>query len=84
MRVSIVMGVPPNGWFIRDNPTKMDDDWGYPYFRTPPNVDESAASTLDQVYIDCITPLFPVTSRSSAFHVVLFATSKKVIFTRKN
>ena len=25
------MGVPKNGGFIRENPTKMDDDWGYPY-----------------------------------------------------
>ena len=29
------MGVPQNGWFIRENPIKMDDDWGYPYFRKP-------------------------------------------------
>ena len=40
MEVSWVMGVPPfYGWFIRENPTKMDDDWGYPYFRTLPNMD---------------------------------------------
>ena len=32
MGISIVMGVPPNLWmvFVRENATKMDDDWGYP------------------------------------------------------
>ena len=24
------------GWFMRENPIEMDDDWGYPYFRKPP------------------------------------------------
>ena len=23
-------GTPVAGWFIKENPTKMDDDWGYP------------------------------------------------------
>ena len=29
---SIVMGVPKNGWFIKENPAKMDDDWGTPIY----------------------------------------------------
>ena len=33
---SINGGTPIAGWFIRENPTKMDYDWGYPYFRKPP------------------------------------------------
>ena len=26
-----------NGLFPWENPIKMDDDWGYPQFRKPPN-----------------------------------------------
>ena len=33
---SMAMGVSQTGWFIRQNLIKMDDDWGYPYFRKPP------------------------------------------------
>ena len=29
------MKVSQNGWFIWENPIKMDDDWGYPYFKKP-------------------------------------------------
>ena len=31
-------------WFTMKNPTKMDDDWGYPHFRKPPCVYESYSS----------------------------------------
>ena len=29
----------PNSWMVyfMENPTKMDENWGYPYFRKPPN-----------------------------------------------
>ena len=31
------MGVPRNRWSTRENPIKLDDKYGYPYFRNPPN-----------------------------------------------
>ena len=33
MGVSINWDTPIAGWFILENPTKMDENWGYPYFR---------------------------------------------------
>ena len=36
LKVSINGGIP-NGLFVRDNPTQMDENWAYPYFRKPPN-----------------------------------------------
>jgi hypothetical protein len=31
MGVSIVMGIPQNGWLIVENPFKIHDNWGYPH-----------------------------------------------------
>ena len=40
--LSIVMGVPQclDGLFHGKFHLQMDDDWGYPYFRKPPSVDD--------------------------------------------
>ena len=35
MKISI-MGYPKNGGFLRENPMKMDDDWGYSPFQETP------------------------------------------------
>ena len=35
------MGLPPNGWFIRENPTKMDDP-GVPLFQETSIYDTAA------------------------------------------
>jgi len=38
MGVYNVMVVPPNGWLISWTiPSSPMDDWGYSYFRKPPN-----------------------------------------------
>lgn len=37
MVVSINGGIPIAGWVLREHPIKMDDNYGYPRFRTPPN-----------------------------------------------
>ena len=33
--LGVSMGIS-NRWFVRENPIKMDENWGYPYFRKPP------------------------------------------------
>ena len=64
MEVSMAMGVPPIGWFIRENPIKMDDDWGYPYFRKPPYM------YLYTTYNWCIISVINITSGTSVCHLV--------------
>jgi len=38
MGISMNGGSPIAGWFRMENPMKMDDNWGYPHFRKPPNL----------------------------------------------
>ena len=53
MEVSIVMGVPQNGWFIVENSIQMDDDWGYPHFRKPPYVESgNPTNCMDLISLD--------------------------------
>ena len=45
------MGFPkwgyPKSWmvFVREDPTKMDENWGYPYFRKPPNINQGTSGS---------------------------------------
>ena len=39
------------GWFfLRENPIEMDDDWGYPYFGKPPNLDNPDWTYFGRIY----------------------------------
>ena len=66
------MGVPPNGWFIRENPIKMDDDWGYPHLWKPPYGFMKATCVLLEVMrIMTITYNQSLTNENNKIAVVL-------------
>ena len=43
-------GTPIAGWFTLENPTKMDENWGYPFFRTPSNPIVNLVGGLEHLY----------------------------------
>ena len=54
---SINVGIQ-NGWFIMENPMNMDDDWGYPYFRTPPYGDGVGTCLISWNFMGNTTNLY--------------------------
>ena len=42
--------VPPNGWFLRENPSINWMIWGYLYSRKPPNTDYTEVNTNKHVW----------------------------------
>ena len=52
--VPTVMGVHHHGWFIRDNPTKIDHDWGSPFFRKRPNSNGTKEGSPRSIALSCL------------------------------
>ena len=48
------MGIPQNRWFLvekrSENPTKLDDHWGYPFPKTPIFRDKAQSHGFTEAY----------------------------------
>ena len=44
--ISVNGGIPITGWFTKDNPIKIDENWGYPHFSKSPYLTNKVLNTM--------------------------------------